>query len=170
MRKRLFLIAFANASNVTLRFSPIRPKTLRDIISDISSEKHPAPNHCPEQLEIGTEQFRIAQRIKQGQKLCNVRVSERAVHTWDIPEVFGRITEPERLVLKAVLRLRRRDRIRQSGDADPVLRSSIEKAVGCPVGVRESRIGNRIVLDRFPHALKFGLKLRNRVLFRGGDR
>jgi DNA (cytosine-5)-methyltransferase 1 len=130
MRKRLFLIAFANALNVTLRFSPIRPKTLRDIISDISSEKHPAPNHCPEQLEIGTEQFRIAQRIKQGQKLCNVRVSERAVHTWDIPEVFGRITEPERLVLKAVLRLRRRDRIRPSGDADPVLRSSIEKAVG----------------------------------------
>jgi len=47
-------------------------------------------NHSPLYLQRGSEAERIASRIQAGQKLCNVRAGDRAVHTWEIPEVFGK--------------------------------------------------------------------------------
>ena len=67
-------------------------------------------HHEPELLPAHSVECRIAKHLCQGQKLCNVRVSDRAVHTWDIPEVFGSTSERERIVLNAVLRIRRRER------------------------------------------------------------
>jgi DNA (cytosine-5)-methyltransferase 1 len=42
------------------------------------------------------------------------------VHTWDIPEVFGPVSATERKLLEALLMLRRTERVRTRGDADPV--------------------------------------------------
>lgn len=63
---------------------------------------------------------RIASHIAPGQRLTNVRLGPRSVHTWNIPEVFGPVSEGEKVVLAAISRLRRRNRTRDVGDADPI--------------------------------------------------
>jgi len=54
------------------------------------------------------------------------------VATWDIPEVFGLVTENERTVLELLRRVRRQERLRDHGDADPVSLERLEAALGAP--------------------------------------
>ena len=77
-------------------------------------------NHEIVSLDHSSADYKIAAKLKPGQKLSNVREGPRAVHTWEIPEVFGRTNKYERTVLHQVIRLRRQNRIRDFGDADPV--------------------------------------------------
>lgn len=79
---------------------------------------------------ITSTDFLISQKIGMGMKLSNVRSGARNIHTWHIPEVFGSTTTTERDVLEAVLRLRRMERRRDFGDADPVSISDISKYIG----------------------------------------
>jgi DNA (cytosine-5)-methyltransferase 1 len=95
--------------------------TLRDALSDLEG----VDDHEPVMLSDSTRLGMIAKRILPGQKLCNVRGGEKSVHTWDIPEVFGSTTHPERTLLAEILRLRRRHRRREKGDADPVSRAHL---------------------------------------------
>ncbi len=88
------------------------------------------PNHNPRRLIKNSRDWHIAQRIKPGQKLSNVRGGQNAVATWDIPEVFGCVTERERTVLELLRRLRRQERQRDHGDADPVSIARLEAALG----------------------------------------
>jgi len=90
------------------------------------------PNHDPCRLPKYSRDWHIAQRIKPGQKLSNVRGGQNAVATWDIPEVFGSVTEHERTVLELLRRLRRQERKRDHGDADPVSLTRLEAALGAP--------------------------------------
>ena len=62
--------------------------------------------------------------------LASVRGGDRAIHTWDIPEIFGRTNATERLVLDAVQKLRRQIRRRDTGDADPVERRVLRAHLG----------------------------------------
>jgi DNA (cytosine-5)-methyltransferase 1 len=78
------------------------------------------PNHDPELLAPGTRDYQIAQRIGPGQKLSNVRGGPRSIHTWNIPEVFGRTSAEECRLLEFIMRVRRQERRRTFGDADPV--------------------------------------------------
>ncbi len=78
------------------------------------------PNHEPRVFELGSNEYKIAKKIMSGQKLCNVRGGNASVHTWDIPEVFGQTTKEEKEVLYSIMKLRRRVRRRNYGDADPV--------------------------------------------------
>ncbi len=78
------------------------------------------PNHAPEPLEAGSRDHRVALRIGPGQKLCNVRGGSRSIHTWNIPEVFGKTTAAECQMLEFIMRVRRQERKRDFGDADPV--------------------------------------------------
>ena len=50
----------------------------------------------------------IAKRIKPGQKLCDSRSGSSAVHSWDVPEVFGAVSRQDRRILESVSKLRRR--------------------------------------------------------------
>lgn len=77
-------------------------------------------NHDPQVLSAQSEHGRIAARIGQGQKLCNVRRGPASVHTWSIPEVFGSVDPSEVRLLEELVLLRRRLRVRDFGDADPV--------------------------------------------------
>ncbi len=83
--------------------------TLRDAIGDIE-ELETLPNH---QIELfwkkrHPEWLKIMQHIGEGQKLCNIRLGERSVHTWNIPEVYGETSKIEREVLMAIAAHRRR--------------------------------------------------------------
>ena len=90
----------------------------------------------------------IAGHIGPGQKLCNVRRGVRSVHTWDIPEVFGYASDSERAVLEAILVLRRRDRVRSFGDADPVNASTISRYLRRPVMLDVSSLVNKDYVRR----------------------
>ncbi len=128
IRKRIFLIATKPQMQMTFPTSQRRSATLRDAIGDLAPGA-PALNHRPTFLEPNEIAARIARRIEPGKKLCNVRAGINCVHTWQIPEVFGKTTRSEREVLGALIRLRRRERVRATGDADPVLVSSVSRHI-----------------------------------------
>jgi DNA (cytosine-5)-methyltransferase 1 len=125
VRKRIFL--FAWNTNVEFGSLPmVARKTLKDALKNIRGKK----NHLIESLSKESKDYLIANRIKQGQKLSNVRGGERSIHTWDIPEVFGAVTIKEEELLVELISLRRKMRLRDFGDADPVERSLLESLFG----------------------------------------
>lgn len=116
IRRRLFLIAWRGSPHVQCEPAPRTAPPLRLALENLPE----APCHTPAPFLPGTREHLIALHIASGQKLSNVRKSNTAVHTWHIPEVFGATSLGEQQVLNAVLRLRRRERRRTFGDADPV--------------------------------------------------
>ena len=125
-RKRLFLVCWLGSDCINIAPQPISAPTLWEAFRGLES----CPDHDPIELKAGTRDALIAASIPRGKKLCNVRVSAAAIPTWDIPKVFGRTTRAQREVLVAVVRLRRRDRRRDYGDADPVQVSQIARHLG----------------------------------------
>jgi DNA (cytosine-5)-methyltransferase 1 len=136
LRKRLFLLSWTG--NGTIRCEPEikQAPSLREALQKVAG----VAGHDPIPMQGGSREKRIASRILQGQKLCNVRISPAAVPTWAIPEVFGRVTASERAVLEAIQRLRRRERRRDFGDADPVLLSAVSANVGRSCGADVKRM------------------------------
>lgn len=128
IRRRIFLLAWRTAREVRFELPMCPPGDLRSVLRGVSG----LPNHNPQDLDPDTDICRIAMRIGQGQKLSNVRGGNRSVHTWDIPEVFGRTTKSERTLLELLLRLRRQNRARSYGDADPVSIERLSVAFGEP--------------------------------------
>lgn len=126
LRRRVLFFAWRTGRDIqfTPRNSPYGE--LRTVLAGA----HKQPNHNPRSLTKHSKEWYIAQRIKPGQKLSNVRGGLNAVATWDLPEVFGNITEHERTVLELLRRLRRQERIRDHGDADPVSLARLEAALG----------------------------------------
>jgi DNA (cytosine-5)-methyltransferase 1 len=105
-------------------------RTLRDAIGGLE-ELGTLPNHEIDRSWITRrpEFPKILPHIGEGQKLCNVRLGPRSVYTWDIPEVFGKVTESEREVLLAIAGNRRR---KQYGpkDGNPLSKETIAGLVG----------------------------------------
>ena len=128
VRKRVLFFAWRTQRDVDFALPALPTGTLRTALAGVSGHK----NHRPRSLTPNSREWQIARRIKPGQKLSNVRGGENAVASWDIPEVFGAITENERTVLELLRRLRRQSRRRDHGDADPVSLSRLEAALGAP--------------------------------------
>ena len=103
------------------------------VLKDILGVSEHISNHEPKLLDEQSKDFRIALKIAPGQKLTNSRGGPNAVHTWHIPEVFGRSTKLEKKVLENVLKLRRRVRRREFGDADPVSTKLLASQFGSEV-------------------------------------
>ena len=131
-RRRLILIAWNTGSEVVMQIPQLKGGVLRAALSNVGE----LPNHVPRFLPSNSEAAKIAARIGPSQKLSNVRAGPRSVHTWEIPEVYGRTNREERNVLDALLRLRRRDRKRDFGDADPVSANALWRGLGSPVAER----------------------------------
>ncbi len=126
VRKRILLVAWNGGQETRFPLPNLRPKRLSEVLRDVEN----LPNHAPKRLAVRSKLFQIAQHIRPGQKLSNVRGGERSVHTWDIPTVFGSTTTEERRLLGIVLSLRRRERLRNFGDADPVSKISLRREYG----------------------------------------
>lgn len=115
-RRRLLLFAWKTKQEINFEL-PSTPKGRLDhALSGVES----LPNHEPELLALNSRDYRIASRIGPGQKLSNVRGGPRSIHTWNIPEVFGKTTAEECRMLEFIMRVRRQERRRDFGDADPV--------------------------------------------------
>jgi DNA (cytosine-5)-methyltransferase 1 len=126
LRRRILFFAWKTGFDVRFVMPRLPAGNLRTALGGVSRQR----NHHPNSLVPNTREWVIAKHILPGQKLCNVRGGGNAVPTWDIPEVFGHITEPERTVLEMLRRLRRSDRRRTYGDADPVSLDRLEAALG----------------------------------------
>lgn len=125
-RRRLLLMAWKGKRQpdfnaLTQKFK--RPKGQLDhVLSGVES----LPNHDPLLLDESSRDYQIAIRIGPGQKLSNVRGGARTIHTWNIPEVFGKTTAKECRLLELIMRIRRQERRRNFGDADPVSMKRLE--------------------------------------------
>ena len=126
IRRRVVMIAWKGKGKFEPFFNSKERGSLRTALNSIDG----LMNHEPKMLQPGTAEHKIASRIGQHQKLCNVRSGERAIPTWEIPEVFGKTTSAERDVLGAIQRLRRQLRQRTTGDADPVSLSDVGERCG----------------------------------------
>ena len=138
LRKRVLFFAWRTKTDI--EFLPptnIQTTNLRTALAGVRG----LPNHRPKRLKPHSRDWKIAKRIKPGQKLSNVRGGENSVAFWDIPEVFGKVTTNERTVLELLRRLRRQQRRRDHGDADPVSFDRLEAALG----PRFSSIINRLI-------------------------
>ena len=109
IRKRIILLAARGSLGAIEQPPRLDNITLGRFLSALDR----LPNHTPRVLAPGTAEFRIAQRIQPFQKLCNVRGGQRAVATWDIPEVFGPTTDR---------------RLRSFGDADPLTLNDLQSS------------------------------------------
>jgi len=127
MRKRCLFVAWRTGYALPDELCGSPGGVLRDVLKHLRG----VPNHEPKLVEASTRAGMIARRIKPGQKLCNVRLGRRSVHTWQIPEVYGPTTPDERRLLEILVRFRRSHRTRTNGDADPVPLSAL-KSHGSP--------------------------------------
>lgn len=126
IRRRMVLMAWKRGRDVKIELPKLPAQDLRSAL--IGVEK--VADHNPKLLHPGSRLFMIAKRIKEGQKLSNVRGGPSAVPTWEIPEVFGQVTAGEKKCLEALRVARRRFRLRRSGDADPVKPEFITMVAG----------------------------------------
>lgn len=116
IRRRIVLVASRRGFNPP-EWTRLNSVQSLDSVLDVPSD---STNHRPRPLDPQSRAGLIARRIAPGQKLSNVRAGPRSVHTWDIPDVYGPVSQPERQLLEGMLILRRRCRVRSYGDADPV--------------------------------------------------
>jgi len=126
LRRRVLFFAWRTQMEVNFILPKLPHGTVRVALAGASSQ----PNHHPQRLKRGSRELFIAKRIGPGQKLTNVRASMNSVPTWSIPEVFGWVKENERTVLELLRGLRRQERKRDYGDADPVSLPRLEAALG----------------------------------------
>lgn len=125
-RKRVLFFAWLTGKDFDFTYEKQSPKTLKSALHSIEN----TPNHGPVELIPQTKDWLIANKIKQGQKLSNVRGGNNSIPTWNIPEVFGHVSEDEKTILELLRRLRRQERTRSFGDADPVSLKRLESALG----------------------------------------
>jgi DNA (cytosine-5)-methyltransferase 1 len=160
MRSRVIMLAWRGQKEPKFDSQVVLPRTLAEALSGIDD----LPQHEKKFLPTHSSHFLISSRIKRGQKLCNVRGGAASIHTWDIPEVFGKTTQQERLVLQTTMKLRRSERLRDFGDADPVALQSLLRDIGsrAPALVKSlvKKGYMRIVEDRFDLANTYNGKYR----------
>lgn len=125
-RRRLLMFAWKTKRDGCFEMKAAPAARLDDVLKGVEE----LPDHIPEPLEKDSRLQLIASRIGPGQKLCNVRGGARSVHTWHIPEVFGKTTAAECCLLEFIMRVRRKERRRDFGDADPVDIKSIKREFG----------------------------------------
>jgi DNA (cytosine-5)-methyltransferase 1 len=117
LRSRVIMVAWKGARAPIFQDPNEQRKTLAEVLAGIDG----LPQH-----------EKVFLPVNPGQKLCNVRGGTSSVHTWEIPEVFGHTTDAEKHVLKLIMKLRRKERLRSYGDADPVSAESLAREMGEP--------------------------------------
>lgn len=128
-RRRMILLAWRSNTELSVESPKALPLTLRNALEGVAG----TVNHNPRPLPATSLSGKIASSIRRGQKLCNVRTGPSCVPSWDLPAVFGRVTRCEASLLKTIRRLRRRNRLRDFGDADPVSARVLSISLGRPV-------------------------------------
>jgi DNA (cytosine-5)-methyltransferase 1 len=106
-----------------------KTRTIQDAIVDLVELDEKIPDHqvtkdWPQKYEA------VFKAIKEGQKLCNVRHASTSVYTWEIPEVFGEVTQRERFILKTISKYRRHKKYGDIANGNPLPIEEIERLSG----------------------------------------
>ena len=143
-RVRVLILAVLSQDRFQLQIPCQERRSIRNVLKNVSES---SDFHADSLLEGSTEGL-IARRIAPGQKLSNVRSGLSAVHTWQIPEVFGYVSTQEVILLETMVKLRRQKRRRDFGDADPVLVGDLKPFFG-PIteGLIEALISKNYVRE-----------------------
>lgn len=94
------------------------PITIGEAIGDLTIKDEHFSDHTF--IELSDKQEKIISKINEGQKLCNVRFSETSVFTWEIPEVFGKISKREKGILEIIAKNRRKKRFGDIPNGNPL--------------------------------------------------
>jgi DNA (cytosine-5)-methyltransferase 1 len=125
-RRRMVLIGWLRDRDIDFDIPFVDGGVVSEAIKLVSG----VPNHSATRVRADSPTALIAKHIGQGQKLSNVRGGPRSIHTWQIPEVYGPTTEREQVLLEVLIKLRRQNRVRGVGDADPVSADLISNCLG----------------------------------------
>lgn len=125
-RVRVLILAVRSSGSFTLQLPCQERRSIGDVFEDV----HEACDFDPSPLQENSAEALIARKIAPGQKLSNVRSGLSSVHTWNIPEVFGAVNSQEVNLLEMVVKLRRQNRRRDFGDADPVSLDDLTRFFG----------------------------------------
>jgi len=110
-------------SKVNENLKPIL--TIENAISDLIELNNGIADH--KITNRWTKEYNLVFKfIKQGQKLCNVRHAATSVYTWQIPEVFGEVTEQERIILEIIAKHRRHKKYGNIPNGNPISIKEIE--------------------------------------------
>ena len=107
----------------------LKVRTIKDAIHDLTRVRPEVPDHAIRSA-WPTKYEAVFQAVKQGQKLCNVRHASTSVYTWQIPGVFGHVTEREVLVLETISRHRRHKKYGDIPNGNPLPVDEIERLAG----------------------------------------
>jgi DNA (cytosine-5)-methyltransferase 1 len=113
------------------KFQSKEEMSLRDAIGDIETTGT-LPNHNSSR-KLSDKHKHIMRKISEGKKLCNTRLGNRSVHTWEIPEVYGKTTKREKEILLAIAANRRLAKFRKNeswNDASPLSFKEIKAIMG----------------------------------------
>jgi DNA (cytosine-5)-methyltransferase 1 len=105
------------------------PVTIRESIGDLldldsDTADHVVAGDWPTKYEL------VFCRIREGQKLCNVRHAPSSVYTWEVPEVFGEVSPRETKVLETISRHRRHKQHGNIPNGNPLPIAEIERLSG----------------------------------------
>ena len=104
---------------ISAKVPPQKVLTIKDALGDLlrldeSIPGHKVTNAWPQKYEF------IFRAIKEGQKLCNVRHASTSVYTWQIPEVFGEVSEREQSILETIGKNRRHKKYGNIPNGNPL--------------------------------------------------
>jgi len=105
------------------------PKTIRDAIGDLVALDRNVADHRVTNA-WSSDWSMIFSKIGVGQKLCNVRHAPSSIHTWDIPEYFGAVTEKEKSILEAIAKNRRHKKYGSVPNGNPLAVDVIAELTG----------------------------------------
>ena len=103
--------------------------TIRDAIGDIADLESDVPDHAIT-TRWPKKYAHVFRAIGEGQKLCNVRFADTSIKTWEIPEVFGQVTESQELILNTIAKHRRLKRYGNIPNGNPLPVSEIIRLSG----------------------------------------
>lgn len=113
-----------------------KPITIRQAIGDLVNHVLGIDDHVTVN-SIRQADFEIIKRIKEGQKLCNVRFSSSSVYTWEIPEVFGNVSQKEVIILEIIAKNRRKKVYGNIPNGNPLPLEEIERLANLKISIDE---------------------------------
>jgi DNA (cytosine-5)-methyltransferase 1 len=106
--------------------------SISDAISDLINLDDNIPDH--KVLSNWPKKYNhVFRMIGQGQKLCNVRHSPSSVYTWEIPEVYGYVSQEQKEILEIISKNRRHKRYGDIPNGNPLPLDEIERLLDKPV-------------------------------------
>ena len=103
--------------------------TIRDAIHDLKELSESISDHRVTN-KWNSDYQKIMKKIKEGQKLCNVRFADTSIYTWNVPEVYGEVDKVDIKLLETIGKNRRHKKYGNIPNGNPLTESVIKELSG----------------------------------------